>query len=627
VRFSANGRVDGAAEILELFTRHASPSLDESAAAAISAAVRRISTDENTKRLEVAYAELRAHWFTGLTAAELVRGTRGLLGNLEWTLCGRRAELRAICQAALELTDDQARELLDALLLEEDRTRQEDLCTVLGEALAIPGPDPSPLTQYARDRSRRELAGLPARRRGDGSRPLPMLFVNTLYSARVGGGELRAALPEDVPTELWSDPDGLMPLLTPAALAGQPAAVATLDNILTASPGAALSVREVKVRKGVLGRLREAAFQGIPAALDHLIDHADATGDVTVVCAVLGRPGTARVHPLANHRDRLDRLRHRLVTSADRAVIASGHKLWRVLVEHNLGTPPAPGDIVAALDHRPSYPTLIGLFELTNACLRSGRWSGQDVTLLIGALTPYTEQRLARRAGDEENSAPRQDLGDKEDVESAKRAATTEMWARRLVIGLYARHMPLGDSAIHQRNHVNTVLALINDAHYDLEDVAELDAFTACMTEVGRLVERLDDPATTVDIVLDTAARLDNRQPEATRWRRRTAQAWHPAIASAVAEAAQLECRRLIDGLLNTDRQMARLAVAACVEHIRPIPGWLQELAPEMPPEVHKRMREVLNRNARDGSPRPLDELYALSVASNHPPPAPTGAG
>src|SRR5205823_5949924 len=110
--------------------------------------------------------------------------------------------------------DEAAKRHLDALLAETDRARQEDVCTVLGEALSPDdGEEARPLTRYARLRCRAELARLPTRRNPDGSRPLPVLFVNALYGARIGGRALLAALPEQVPGDLWSDPHALMPLL------------------------------------------------------------------------------------------------------------------------------------------------------------------------------------------------------------------------------------------------------------------------------------------------------------------------------------------------------------------------------------------------------------------------------
>ncbi|GGT69868.1 hypothetical protein GCM10010177_29170 [Actinomadura citrea] len=143
---------------------------------------------------------------------------------------------------------------------------------------------------------------------------------------------------------------------------------------------------------------------------------------------------------------------------------------------------------------------------------------------------------------------------------------------------------------------------------------ADLDAFTRCLAEAARLPDRLSDHGTLRELVLEVARRNHRLQPVGTRWRRDAAQAWHRAIVDSVAESTEGELESLIEELLANDRQMARLAVAACVDCVRPLPRWLPELAQTTPPEVHKRMHAAMTRIAREGGSSALPALYEAAI-------------
>jgi hypothetical protein len=584
--FAIDKNVGGTAEILGLFNRYPNPPLGETEMTRIMAAMRTFRSDQDATTLEMLYVRLREPWLTGLSASELLERTRKMLGAKGWETVGRRAELRALSRAALALPAEEAEAYLKPLLRTRNRTRQEHLLTILGTVLNGEGESPAPITEYARKRCQKHLAQLPMKRRADRSRPLPLLFQSALYGARTSGPSLLAALPEELSNDLWLDPDGLMGLLSPAALAGHKTAVMALNRVLVSRKGS-------NVRRAVLGRLRQAAIAGSTDGFDYLILHAEATSDVTAICSVLRRstvPGRS-----IDGQERLHQLRASLVGAKDRGMVAQGVQLWRALVDRRMEPYPTPSEVVeAGLTQSPGYPLLMELLQLVGSCLRRNVWIGQDVSVLVQALGPYTEPNSAFRAD---------------------KAATVTATARASLIGLHARHTPLPTDPVRQRAFAANIMELVYGSATDMETQAGLAAFTRCVVAAAPLLNRIADPTTTIELVIAAAHRLHELQPQPTRWRRNAAQSWHPAIAKAVTSAPTDELRHMIQELLKSDEQMARLAVADCVDHIRPIPSWLKELEPMMTPEIHKRMRGVMSRNAREGSPRTLPALYEKAVA------------
>ncbi|PRX96598.1 hypothetical protein [Allonocardiopsis opalescens] len=583
--FAADGSVGGAAEILDLFDRHPTPPLAEAEMMRIMRAMRVFRSDQDATALEMLYVRLREPWLADLSATELLERTQTMLGAKEWETVGRRAELRALSRSALTLTAGEAGAYLEPLLRTRNRTRQEHLLTVLGTVLQEAGEPPAPLTEYARKQCRRQLARLPAKRRADKGRPLPLLFVNALYGARTSGPALLAALPEVTSEELWSDPDGLIGILAAAALAGHETAAASLRQLLT-------SRRRSNVHVAVLGRLREAAVAGSAESVDYLILHAEATGDLTAIREVLSKAPESPV----GVRERLHRLRASFVAAKNKDVVTQGAKLWRTLVDQRVEPYPTPSEIVGAgLTRSAGHSLSMALLQLADSCLRRDVWTGQDVSVLVQALGPYVEADLDRRTD---------------------KAATVSATARTVLIGLHARHTPLPADPVRQRAFATDIMELVYTSATDLETQQGLAAFTRCVVAAAPLPNRIADPTTTIELVTTVARRLHELQPQSTRWRRNAAQSWHTAIAKAVISAPADEVRRMIQELLGSDEQMARLAVAVCVDHMRPIPDWLKEMEPLMTPEIHKRMRGVMSRNARDGSPRKLPALYEKAIAA-----------
>ncbi|TDD73290.1 hypothetical protein E1293_31825 [Actinomadura darangshiensis] len=592
--FASGEEVDGAAEILELVSLHPEVILDDSSTTAVIAAVHGFSSPENALRLELAYVVFRRAWFIGLDAGELIQAATAAIAAEGWTTVGRRAEVRALTSAASGLDGIGARDFLDAMLAVRGNVAQECALTVLGETLAADDAEPCPLTQYARERAKAELARLPAERGADGNRPVPMLFVNALYGSRSSGTALLTALPDRIPDEWWCDMATLMPLLVPAALSGHPAAVGALGKSLSGPAG------DRRGLKAALGRLRTAAEAGSGDALGYLILHAQNTKDPTMLSATLRRPAITQKQ-LRSHHGSLQDLRRTMVADRNRGRLAKGYDLWRVLIENGLDDPPSPGELARSLRGSPGYPLLIALLALAGSCMRDGGWAGEDTGSLVEALEPYIAQRSM--------AAGRKDTPTRE-------AATTEARARHLVIGLRARYGNLPPTPVQRRSFAGTLLELIKDAGYDLSDDLERDALSRCVTELGRLLDRIVDPDVLLDVIHDCARWLHDTQPVESRWRRNVAHAWHPAVIAAVAAASPAQCRSLVTDLLGTDREMARLAVAACVDHIRPIPDWLRALGPVMPDAIHKRMLAVISRNARDGSTRSLPELYDAALTA-----------
>lgn len=586
-RFSEDGKPEGMAEILDILNDRPDIPVDADLVVRIETCLRGFESDVSAEPMELAYVRLRRRYLVGLTNDDLLRRTSEILGAPDRRLIGRRAELRSLVDAALDLGDADARDFLDVLLREEHQVRQEDLLTVLGGALDQDEPGP-PLAVYARRRCRDALASLPATRHPDGSRPLPLLFVSALYGGRVTGARLLSSLPETTSRELWLDPDGLMPLLTPAALAGHPAAVEVLDSL----PSAAFAdpKKGKAAGKAVRGRLREAAKAGDGEALGHLLAHAEASRDVADLCDIIRHLGADDLGVLAVQWPRLRRLRQDLLASADGNDRTQGNVLARLLVEHRVEPYPEPARIAADLARPTHRRLLMSLLGLVDACLRGEVWTDADTTELLDALTPYMGGSVEERAG--------------------AVAAT----ARRLVIGLHARHTPLPSRPDLLGAFVRTVMELVYEAGFDLDRAADLDAFTRCLAEAARLPDRLSDHGAVRELVLEVARRNHRLQPDETRWRRDAAQAWHRAIVDSVARSTEGGLESLIEELLANDRQMARLAVAACVDRVRPLPAWLPELAQTMPPEVHKRMRAAMTRIAREGGSSALPALYEAAI-------------
>jgi hypothetical protein len=604
------GNVRGMAEILGLLNQIAEQyALADAILDHVVSAVRTVKTDTNAAQMEFAYAQLRAGMLSALTAAELAERTSAMLGNTDWGTAGRRAELRALIRVALNLNRAAAPRYLDVLLREKDRTRQEHLCVVVGDALSGPEEDARPLVRYGRELCRRHLGRLPAARRPDGARPVPLIFVSALYGARVEGGALLAALPPSVSEELWLDADGLLPLLVPAALAGHPQAAPALNTFVT--QGADSVTPGPSTSKAVLGRLQESSSAGSPIAIDFLLRYAETTERTAELAGMLSKlPATSAGLRLEFH-GRLRRLRAALTTSHDRGKIQRGYVLWRLLLERGIDQPPSPSQLADILGSSAGAQLVIATLRIALACSASWSaedWTAEDTSRLVDLLAARIEAGQAVRWRLSHTAMADRDR-------AAEIAMTEEGLARPTLIAVKARHLPLPADARDRRVFAEEAFALIWNANYDFTRQSDLAAFGACFREIGALLERLNDHGTVIDLILDAAQRLQVMQPDATHWRERSARAWQGALTTAVMRATTMERRQLIGGLLPTDRDMARLAIAACVDCVRPIPDWLRELQPAMDPQTQERLRAALRRQARDGSKRDLAELYEIRLA------------
>lgn len=582
--------------------------------------VRLVAPDTNATQLESEYSLLRAEMLAGVTPAELLAHTKSALGGDEgtgststtrpWSKVGRRAELRALTRAALERGDIDPHEHLDALLAEQDRTSEEHLCVVLGDCLAANPAMPSPLTSYARDRCRRALRKLPAVRHPDGPRPIPLLFVNALYGGRVEGAALIAAIQEDLPEKLWLHADGLLPLLVPAALAGSQGAARALRTYV--SDGRNSGESSGPMGGTVRWRLQESAADGSRLAFERLIDFATATGDITDLRSALGKLDKSEIRLLSDLQSRLRELRANLVGSLHRGRVQSGYALWRLLLERAVDVAPEPAVLATALGRAPSSPLAISVLETALAALGSPHWVGVDLSPLTGILDHYIEPGRKAR----ERRRTRSKAADNASRDRASEIAITkESLARRLLIGLKARHLPLPHTPARRLVFAREVFALLWDAGYDLDVKSDLTAFTACFSEVGPLLERLPDRTSAIDLILDTARRLNLFQPAATRWRKRAAAVWGAGIAATVAEATVPERQRLITELLSSDQDMAQIAVDSFIDTMSDIPPWLPDLEPRMSTDSRRRLRAGMKRVARQGGTRELPELYDAAIA------------
>jgi hypothetical protein len=419
------------------------------------------------------------------------------------------------------------------------------------------------------------------------------------------GSPLRASLPEDTADELWMHTDGLLSLLAPAALAGHDGAVRALQAFIAGASHSGGS--NPRVRRAVLGRLREAARKGTRPTFGYLVDYATATGESTDLAAVLGTVSKAELGVLAPHQQRLRRLRETLVSSADANAAQDGYLLWRLLLERGLDSPPDPAQLAAALGRAPTSPLSITLLAAAVAAVDSPEWTGTDLTQLTGVLRDYLEpgrQARLRHRGNRAAAArgPRDLAGEA--------AVARETQARQLLIGIQARHLPFPATAKGRLLFARNVLELVWDAGYDLADHPELVSFSACFGAAAPLLERMPDPTSAVDLVLDTAERLSVAQRIPTRWRKRAAGTWGSAIASTVRMSTESERRRLVTGLLASDQDMAQVAVDTYIKEASEIPPWLRSLQPQMSPDSRRRLAAAMKRVARVGGTRPFPELY-----------------
>src|SRR6266545_2864696 len=565
----------------------------------------------NAGALERQYAYLRGEMLALQRPADLLEHTRAVLEAslgrddgpevpARWSGRGRRAELRACAHAAAALTADEADAYLDALLTERDPGRQEGLCTILGEALSSTGG--SAFTVRARWRCARELKRLPANRDADGSRPAPLLFVNSLHDADVRGTALLAALPDGVPESLWREPAGLLPLLVDAALADHSGAARVLQQMLA---GEHVPSRTAFAGL-VLKRLQYVAVSAAPearAAFAHLVNHAEATAEVGQLCAVLRKSTVATVQLQPDQHTRLVALRRRLVLSGNNDEVRHGYVLWRLLIERLIDSAPKPDELARLLSAPSGAYLLTSVLEFALGCVRSSDWADRNPE----ALLPELEAVLATASA---SVAPTTTVKGRVRDRGASQRRTHEMLARQTLIAARSRLAPLPETPALRRVVVRRVFDLLLDAGYDLHNKAGLTAFAACLRELGPLVRRIPEKTTAVDLLLDTAERLHADQPEATRWRERSAREWYGAMVTTVRGASDTDRRRLVAGLLRYDRDLAGSAIRACVYHLSPPPAWLADLQAEMDAEVRDHYLSALRRQAREGGRRRLDAVY-----------------
>jgi hypothetical protein len=606
-----SGSVAGMADILGLMNRIAERyALPKEVLTRIVDAVRSVRTEINAAKMEKQYADLRTEMLMELSPVELTQRTRTILEDPAWSPTGRRAELRALTGAACRLDREAASAYMNDLLTVQDHTRQEHVCIVIGEALIESPSEPSPLTTYIRKLSKVALTRLPLSQQRGEARPLESLFVNALYSARVGTEALLAALPDQVPEGLWLDENGLLPLLVPSTLAGHPGATHALEQFLSEADSAA-HTRGGR-RKAVLGRLQENAVAGSRAAFDALIKYTAATGNITDLGGVLRKLSVSDIQILSEFHERLCRLRLLMVNSNDRGKVRDGYVLWRLLLERGVDLAPTPEQLARELEDSPANPMAITLLETVIACVSSTEWVGLDTAVLTDPLHKRIELGYERR-NRLRQAVQIGEVGSERDM-ATEMAVAQEALARKALIASIALHGTLPSDPLRCRTFTQELFALAWDANYNLNVKSDLAAFTACLTELGRLLERLDDDATVVDLLLDSARRLNRMQPNATRWRYRVAHAWKGAITTTVVRTSSRQRKLLVTELLSTDQEMARLAIEACVDHIRPIPMWLRDLQPNMRPQTRERLRAAMRRQSREGSTRGLPELSQARI-------------
>jgi nucleoside phosphorylase len=584
----------------------------------VTKAIRLLASTKTSAELERQYAFLRGEMLATLTPAELLEHTWAAIRDRlvpdedaatapEWTVQGRRAELRACARAAAGLTAPEARTYLDALLTERNPRRQEGLCALLGEMLS--GADALPITVVVREVCARHLRLLPAERGPDGSRPVPMLFVNALHGADVGGRQLLAALPADVPDRLWSDRSALLPLLVFAALADHPGAQRVMQDMVLGR-----SVIPPKQLAKVLQRLHVVAVSPAAearAAFAHLVDNAEATGNVGHLRRALHESTIATVQLQPDQHDRLVALRRRVTSPGPGYDPLDGYVLWRLLVERLIDIPPTVDHVATAVS-RAAGPVLTGVLEFALCCVRSSDWAERNPAALVDALDEALRKSLAGTpAGTGTGTKPR-DRG-----ESLRR--THAMIAREALIAARSRLSPLPSTPGTRRAAARRVFDLLWESGYDLRKEADRIALAACIRDAGHLIRRLPDKATAVDLLLDVARRLHADQPEATRWRERMARRWYGAIVATVRAAPDADRHRLISGLLTRDPDLAGAAIRACVDHVIPPPAWLSGLEAAMDDEVREHYRSALRRQAREGGRRTLDDLYDGVVEGESP--------
>ncbi|MEH1014768.1 TIR domain-containing protein [Micromonospora sp. CPCC 206060] len=653
--FAATRNIDGMADILALLRRiTVDVPLPAEVLTVVEEQVRCVHSTHSTERLEREYAVLRAERLAVLSGVELLVHICAVLGpparrdaggrrdawgdqrdarggnradrqsgqpaaGSTWSRAGRRAELRACAGAAATLGPQEAEALLDVLLREPDVSRQDGVCTLLGEALADPDPVVTPLTGYARRRCRTELTRLPAGRDRGGGRPVPMLFGFALHNTDVADDHLLAALPTDVPADHWYDRDALLPLLVPAALAGRADAADALRSILS---GTGRQVPQEVRGSLVLARLQYAARAGSRAAFEYLVE-AGASVAVGHLFAVLRGMDMVTAQLLTEYHGELRSLRSRLVESDDHEDRRQGYILWRLLLERGVERAPGPDELAPLLGGQAGPGLTINVLELVLAALRSPDWVAVDPNPLLEPLRAVVAEGVPARRQLADPGGPRD--------RSAEQLRTREMLARQALVATHARLVPLPTTPVRLRSFTRAVFALVRDAGYRLTVTAERTAFTACFTELGYLVKRVGGPMA-LDLITEAARLLHAIAPEATRWRENLSYSWSGAITAAVRVASAAECQRFVTVLLDHDVDLAGMAVRACADTMRPIPDWLRDLEPRMAPEVREHFQAALRRQAREGSTRAAPDLFASAlghepVDGSAPAPATGGAG
>lgn len=609
-------QVSGMAEILQLLNELSErcillPEVTDQ----IASDVRTIQVTKNAADLEHEYAVLRGEALATARPDELVKLTKAVLGRKGWSKTGRRAELRAVARAAFAFNEAEARDFLDAVSDEVRPERMEDLCVVYGDTLLGNEPpldedgekpsaeaaEHSSTTLLLRQRARETISALSAAD-SQGTSPL---IVRALHGAKVAGKALLAALPENAPQQLWLRSSCLRPLLVRAAVAGHPDAVAALD-----AWSASISSQDPSETEVLIDQLQYAATAGSEKALDTLITLAYAGSAADDLRSALENPKTP-VHMLRDQRKRLSDLRRSLTTSSDASAAQQGYLLWKQLIIRDLDESPSPSQLARLLTDRPNSVYAHAILELAVRLIGSPHWRGCDLLPLEGVCSFYAHEGQVART---ENAPP----GSGRVSQRSRAIITREGPARQILIAIASDRIRDSKSRQRRARICEQATTLVWEAGYQPDDQEGCRILASLTGELAMLGERLAtvDPPAGIKLILGTANRLNLSQPKPTTWRDGVSRAWRRAIEVAVVKSASAESRHLVDQLLRTDSGMARWALTACVDHLRPVPDWLKNIAGEIPSDVRERYQAALKRQAREGSRRTMPELLPSQITS-----------
>jgi hypothetical protein len=345
-------------------------------------------------------------------------------------------------------------------------------------------------------------------------------------------------------------------------------------------------------------KLLQGRVENAPSLFAHIVAIAHVTLDSATMCSTVDRLPADIMTRQPDVLDTIRSTRTQLVADEQPHIRARGYVLWRALVRNGLDEPPRTEDLGGKIKEARYQGLLMALIGLGVECVDNAAWPEHDVPGLIEAVEPLVANRIVKQ-GESPQPDTRSDL------------------ARRLLVGLMARTVPLPTSDRARRAHVSDTLALAFDAGYDVTHRGDLNAFTTCVTPLGWLVSRLIDASLPlgVDALLTIAEKLHALHPEPAHWRQSLGMKWQYTITTLINDVSVFERRRVVEQLLRFDVHLVSHAVTACVTREQKVRPWILQIVDRLPDEVRGRLRSSIFEHARELSHRSWDSARWIGRA------------